>query len=171
MSSFVIDKQTYITAAGFAAGLSDCKNYYREPVVRLWNYFENRVYTAEDFYQAGVWLYRLNAHSVCEQYGDAEAESNPIEYRSEFEAARAKAAHLYQINSMSRDTRDELKRDIYKFMNFTSSVFYQIENPKDEAAAKGFLYRLNFELMKLLLELDTISADEITESSWGEFAI
>lgn len=64
MSSFVINKQEYIKAGGFFAGLAEQLNYYREPVIYWWDSAKGDLLDAEDYYKAFASLYEMNARSV-----------------------------------------------------------------------------------------------------------
>ena len=97
MSSFVIDKQEYIKAGGFFAGLAEQLNYYREPVIYWWDSTKGDLLDAEDYYKAFASLYEMNARSVMLQYGDRRAESDEADYRDDFEHYRSIAAHFLYI--------------------------------------------------------------------------
>ena len=50
MSSFVINKQEYIKAGGFFAGLADQLTYYRDPVIYWCDSAKGDLLDAEDYY-------------------------------------------------------------------------------------------------------------------------
>lgn len=94
MSSFVINKQEYIKAGGFFAGLADQLTYNREPVIYWWDSAKGDLLDAEDYYKAFASLYEMNARSVMLQYGNRRAESDESDYREDFERYRSIAAHF-----------------------------------------------------------------------------
>ena len=61
MSSFVINKQEYIKAGGFFAGLAEQLNYYRRPVIYWWDSAKGDSLDADDYYKAFASLYEMNA--------------------------------------------------------------------------------------------------------------
>lgn len=160
MSSYVISKANYMRACGALAGLADNRNVFREPALRIWNYNTGRPYDAEDFHKAAAWLYWLNAQSVMKQYDDPEPEKDPNEYAAEFAASRSQARKLYTKGGA------ELAAMIYDLNRFFSSILYQVEDPECEAKVKGFLYRVSFELLKLLSDRSGHESE-----CWGEFEI
>ena len=97
MSSFVINKQEYIKAGGFFAGLAEQLNYYREPVIYWWDSAKGDVLDAEDYYKAFASLYEMNARSVMLQYGESRMQSDEADYRKDFERYRSIAAHFLYI--------------------------------------------------------------------------
>lgn len=160
MSSYVINKASYMKACGALAGLADTQNVFREPALRIWNYNAGRPYNADDFYKTAAWLYQLNALSVMKQYGDDEMEKDPAPYSTEFAAARAAALRKYRKGGA------ELAAMIYDLTRFFSCILYQVEDPECEAKCKGFLYRTSFELMKLLSDRSGHKSE-----CWGDFEI
>ena len=149
-----------MAACGALAGLADNKNVFGEPALRIWNYNLGRAYTAEDFQKAGAWLYHLNAVSVAKQYDDPEPDRDPETYDAEFTAARRRASRIYSVE------RKDLPSLVYDLNHFFRSIFYQIEDPECEAKAKGFLYRVSFELSGILAK----KAGHESEC-WGEFEL
>lgn len=97
MSSFVINKQEYIKAGGFFAGLADQLNYYREPVIYWWDSTKDGLLDAEDYYKAFASLYEMNARSVMLQYGESRMQSDEADYRKDFEHYRSIAARFLYI--------------------------------------------------------------------------
>ena len=151
MSSFVIDKQEYIKAGGFFAGLAEQLNYYREPVIYWWDSAKGGLLDAEDYYKAFASLYEMNARSVMLQYGDAD-------YRKDFEHYRSIAAQLYRTAYKgSVQGYTELQDAIFDFLHFCNSASYQIE---DKAIAK----KAQHFLLNLLMERNYYKSD-----CWGSF--
>ena len=162
MSSFVIDKKSYITAGGFIAGLTEIPGH--SEALFLYNYSEGRQYTAEDFRLAFDWLYRLNLKSVQLQYPDWKQEYNKDEFKDEFNDAKKMARDIYRYNP------GEFRRQVDRLNLFFSSILYQIEDQGCEQKAKGFIYRLNFALNASVR--CRCYEDDFTElDSYGEFAI
>lgn len=159
MSSFVINKKEYAEACGFLAGLAEVKGRYNEPVLRLWNYARNRVYTPEDFLKVSAWLYDLNAISVQKQYRDSEKCTDSNDYRAEFENYKQRTIETYLFH------KSDLKKAIYRFHMFSSCILYQIEDKECDLKAKGFLYRVNHLLMGIMRDIDQFEV----EDSWASF--
>lgn len=162
MSSFVINKQSYVRACGIMAGLADLKeSRFNEPVLRLWNYKLHRPYNADDFYKTAAWLYHLNAVSVQKQYHDSEAAHDGEEYESDFVAYMSKAKRAY----FDPDS-EALENIVNELHHFFRSVLYQVEDAECDKALKGFCYRLFFELQGV-----TAKKSGFDPESWGDFEI
>ena len=84
MSSFVIDKQEYVKAAGLVSGIVEDKKVW------LYDYEANRKSEPADFYKRFVNCYEMNALSVMEQYEDNEPETDSNKYTDVFKAYVAK---------------------------------------------------------------------------------
>ena len=161
MSCFVIDKKSYIQAAGFVAGLADC-SYCRESAVFLYDYSRQRRYTPEDFRLAFDWLYRLNVKSVRGSHRNSKLEPDSNEYLPEFRQCRKKGLEIYSFKP------DELQKQVARLNNFLQSVIYQLDDPECERQAKGFIYRLMFALSRTVS--NRVYDDEEIDT-WGEFEI
>ena len=162
MSSFVINKKSYVRACGILAGLAELKeSRFNEPVLRLWNYKLNRPYNAEDFKQSAAWLYHLNAVSVQKQYHDDQAAHDPESYNADFAEYMAKAKKAYHDPDAAK-----LERIVNELHHFFRSVLYQVEDAECERALKGFCYRLFFELQGV-----TAKKSGFDPESWGDFEI
>lgn len=165
MSSFVINKQEYIRAGGFFAGLAEQLNYYRRPVIYWWDSAKGAPLDAEDYYKAFASLYEMNARSVMLQYGDSRAESDEADYRKDFERYRSIAALLYHTAYMgSVKGYTELQDAIFDFLSFCNSISYQIEDKAIAKKANRFMYKAQHFLLKLLMELNHYKSD-----CWGSF--
>lgn len=158
MSSFVIDKQEYIKAGGFFAGLAEQLNYYREPVIYWWDSAKGGLLDAEDYYKAFASLYEMNARSVMLQYGDSRMQSDKADYREDFEHYRSIAAQLYH------SAFTELQDAIFDFLSFCNSASYQIEDKAIAKKANRFFYKAQHFLLKLLMERRYYKSD-----CWGSF--
>ena len=145
MSSFVIDKQEYIKAGGFFAGLAEQLNYYREPVIYWWDSAKGGLLDAEDYYKAFASLYEMNARSVMLQYGDSRMQSDEADYRKDFEHYRSIAAQLYHSGYT------ELQDAIFDFLSFCDSASCQIEDKAIAKKANRFFYKAQHFLLKLLM--------------------
>jgi len=173
MSSFVINKIEYVKAAGFIAATVETLNHFREPVVRIWNKRENRVYYAEDVYSDFVRLYRVNVAAVAEQYNDDEIRqyNDAAEYREEFERAKGKGRELmtngYTIGSA--ESRKKLQFVVYSTINFFHSIQYQIEDDENTKRALRILNKYYRGLYNVLRRCDGVSQDDI--QTWGSFDV
>lgn len=171
MSSFVINKCEYVKAAGFCAAMLEMQNYYREPVIRLWNRRENRVRNAEDTYKEFVRLYNINAAAVAEQYHEAEPAKDNAEYRREFNEAKEKTLDLmrrgYTMGGM--DDRQKLRRAVYMCLNFFSSARYQIDGDEFTKSALRILNKWYRGFYEVLRKVDGISDESV--ASWGSFDV
>lgn len=170
MSSFVINKVSYIKCAGLFAALADCKDYYREPVFRAWNKRERRNYTADDMRKDFTRLYEINAAAVREQYGDAVAASDPAEYIAEFERIFNSIRDLWFAKSNNAEKRDILKVTLFGVIRFFQSVQYQIEGDEYTRRALMILNKYYRGLYKAIRIVDNIT-DEDLSGYWGDFDI
>ena len=165
MSSFVIDKQEYIKAGGFFAGLAEQLNYYREPVIYWWDSAKGGLLDAEDYYKAFASLYEMNARSVMLQYGDSRMQSDDADYRKDFEHYRSIAAQLYHTAYMgSVQGYTELQDAIFDFLHFCNSASYQIEDKAIAKKANRFFYKAQHFLLELVMECNYYKSD-----CWGSF--
>ena len=158
MSSFVIDKQEYIKAGGFFAGLAEQLNYFNEPVIYWWDSAKGGLLDAEDYYKAFASLYEMNARSVMLQYGDSRMQSDDADYRKDFEHYRSIAAQLYH------QKYTELQNAIFDFLKFCDSASYQIEDKAIAKKANSFMYKAQHFLLNLLMERNHYKSD-----CWGSF--
>jgi hypothetical protein len=153
-------------AAGFCAALAEEKDSYRENLLRMWNYRDDRVMNDDDFIEAFTKIYEYNALSVQKQYKDPTPESDSNTYEKEFKAAK-KATKKLVLDSKINGSSN-LETMIYKFSNFCSSVNYQIEDEKLSAKANGFLNKVQAHLFKVLIDIKHIHEES---ESWGDFNI
>lgn len=169
MSSFVIAKGEYAKAAGFLAAIIEAKNYYREPVMSLWNKTQGRRYTADDVRRDFSNLYRINAAAVAAQYGDREPENDTTTHDAEFLAAKARgAALMHKGYTMEQQTaRRELQRATYGCIMFFRSAMYQIEGEQYERRALRILNKYFRGLYEVLRKLDGVTDEDCR--SWGSF--
>lgn len=169
MSSFVISKNEYMKAAGFCAALAEQKNYFREPVLRLWDPVKYHVAGDEDYKKYFNHLYKLNASSVAAQYNDGAPEADTDEYKTAFDAA--KAATISAYIDAERGRTEALKRLVFGFYKFSQSVKYQIEEERAERLAHEFLNKVNEKLIQVIQNtLVNYHNDDNTEF-WGAFPL
>lgn len=147
MSSFVICKEYYVKAAGIIAGIA---HYHRD----WYLYTGTRNATKEDYYNIFVEMYRMNAESVADQYGDEAPETDVEEYRGTFE----------RFFKMGRFLFDQHKRTYTLHLSdFFRSVLYQVEREDYHAKIKDIFDQVFYQLFDLLHPHDV--------ESWGELAI
>ena len=165
MSSFVIDKQEYIKAGGFFAGLAEQLNYFHEPVIYWWDSAKGGLLDAEDYYKAFASLYEMNARSVMLQYGDSRMQSDDADYRKDFEHYRSIAAQLYHTAYKgSVQGYTELQDAIFDFLHFCNSASYQIEDKAIAKKPNRVFYKEQHFLLELLMERSHYKSD-----CWGSF--
>ena len=167
MSSYTISKREYMKAAGFCAGLAECKNQYREAALRIWCDKLGKVAGDEEYRKTFEALYKWNAESVAIQYGDEEAESDPNDYRAEFLQGKAAAKKAYS-GWMVSDLKD-LERLILGFNNFASSVNYQIDDEERNRKANQVLAKIEHHLTALWIT--KAGKGESTRNFWGSFEL
>ncbi|MCF2662523.1 hypothetical protein [Pseudoflavonifractor phocaeensis] len=169
MSSFVIDKKEYTKAAGFLAAVIETKNYYREPVMYLWNRREHRPYEAEDVRRDLQRVYAINAAAVAEQYHDHQREQDSADYLTEFEAAKATGLQLMRrgYTLEQPDAVKDLRRAVYGVISFLRSAQYQIEGEEHEKRFFRIVNKYYRGLYAVLQRLDGFTSDEI--GCWGSF--
>lgn len=166
MSSFVIEKSEYIKAAGFCAGLAESKDCYREQLLRMWNYRDNRVMNDKDFIEAFTKLFEYNALSVQKQYKDDKPETDTNTYEKEFKAAKKATMQLVMNSQLYSNNKLEIM--IYKFQSFSQSIMYQIEDPDYSAKTSFFLAKVQMKLFEVLKTSKGLSEET---TSWGDFNI
>ena len=160
MSSFVIDKQEYIKAGGFFAGLADLLNYFNEPVIYWLDSAKGGLLDSEDYYKAFASLDEMNARSVMLQYGDSRMQSDDADYRKDFEHYRSIAAQLYHTAYMgSVKGYTELQDAIFDFLHFCNSASYQIEDKAIAKKANRVFYKAQHFLLELLMERNYYKSD------------
>lgn len=169
MSSFVISKGEYAKAAGFLSAIVEAKNYYREPVLSLWNKAQCRRYTAEDVRRDFSRLYEINAAAVAEQYHDPEREHDPDAHDAAFAAGKSRGEQLMrQGYSMERSKpRRDLQRATYGCIQFFHSALHQIESDEYQRRALRILNKYFRGLYEVLRKLDGVTDDDCR--SWGSF--
>ena len=170
MSSFVINKCSYIKCAAVFAALADCRDYYRDPVFREWNKRERRNYIDDDFKKDFTRLYEINAAAVRDQYNDATAASDAENYNADFERIRQNIVELWRVKSNNFEKRAILQRTLYGVIRFFRSVQYQIEGDEYTRRALMIMNKYYRGLYKALRIVDNV-ADEDLSGYWGDFDI
>ena len=170
MSRFVINKCEYAKVAGYLAAIVNTQDYYREPVLRLWNKRESRLYNEQDVIRDMFRLYEINAAAVQKQYRDAEPAQDPEEYHDEYNRnynAGAKLMHKGYCGFGSNEDRKENQRVTYCVISFFSSVLYQIEDEDNHKRALRIMNKYYRGLYAVLRKLDYISEED--SLCWGNF--
>lgn len=121
MSSYVIDKKTYIKAAGFIAGLQSIVRGHIS-ILYWYNLKEGHLYTDDEIIKEFSRIYENNAISVQLQYHDDEPESDSNMYMDSFIEYKQRAKRIYNEGG------SELQKALYRFNDFISGVSYQIED-------------------------------------------
>lgn len=153
MSSFIIDKKSYIRCAGAIAGLSTT---LREPLW-VYNHVENRNFNDDDYYNLFKWAYEANVKSVNWQYNDDREVIDTNDYKADFEEYK-KIGKQAVYHSITKDLVKEIS-------TFFRSIKYQIE--EDNLSAKVSCY-LNIVLVEIVNK--TVLHDSSTEC-WGSFEL
>ena len=158
MSSFVIDKKDYVTAAGIVAGIAKA-SAQGNGVHALWvyDYQTQRNSTPEDYYRKFSEFYTMNALSVAEQYHDKTPETNSNDYKKEFAAAMQTGKKLYF------ERGEKLKNAIMELRAFFSSAVYQTEKYEYMFAMQMYFDHILVQLMPYLWQHET--------ESWGDLKI
>jgi hypothetical protein len=168
MSSFVISKSEYIKAAGFCSAAAATLNYYREPVLRVWNKKHNRVSTAEDIRADFTRLYEINLAAVNAQYGD-DFPSDTAEYMGDFYAVQTNAKNFFSRHDNPENLR-RLMTTAYGLIQFFDCVQYQIEGDEYTRRALNILNKYYRALHKLTMYLSTVTSEDVSDY-WGNFQI
>lgn len=164
MSSFVISKKEYIKAAGFFAGVAECQNYYREPVIYWYSYSKRGLLNAEDYKKAFSKLFEMNARSVQLQYHDADPFIDANEYTAEFKKYYVQGRKLYIDATLG--SVQPFKNAVFDFLNFTHSINYQIEDRRLADSANKFMHKCNSFLLGVLPTLEHYDSE-----CWSRFSL
>ena len=128
MSSFTIAKAEYIKAAGVVAGIAD---YYSRGIhnFHLWLDDRGRVKEPVQFHDLFSEIYRMNAESVAEQYGDKAAETDGCKYDEVFTSAMAfgkKALFAGKGRALLLELRDFFRSALYQTEKKEFSIFMEL---------------------------------------------
>ena len=169
MSSFVINKASYIKCAGLFAALADCKDYYRDPVFRVWNKRTNNTYNAADIRADFERLYAINAAAVAEQYNDDTLAADSNDYRADFDRIYSEIKSRWNARD-SLENRRVLKITFYGVIRFFQSVQYQIEGDEYARRALMIINKYYRGLYKAIQIVDNITNEDLS-GYWGDFDI
>lgn len=147
MSSFIINKEDYIKAAGLSAGIAKATNVY------LYDEKNHREMTTADYYSKFSEIFEMNSLSVQEQYNDKESYNDYKDYANTFDRYYKKGLKV------SMTTRDI--EAVAELNFFFRSVLYQIEKPAYYYQAKNFLDTL---VIKLFEKVHPVESE-----NWGSF--
>lgn len=127
MSSFVINKEEYIKAAGVVAALQNDDNFRAGRYgLYLWNLDEGKKLNTEDVYKMFTNFFKLNADSVKKQYNDPEEEKDYNEYKPMFNLYYDMTSNFIKMGDYN-----SIERLVYGLLMFSRSVDYQIEDKED----------------------------------------
>lgn len=165
MSSFVVDKEELMKAAGFIAAFVESTRF-NDDTFYIWNFKHNRKFNSEDVIASFELIHKLNAESVQEQYNDSEPEIQEKAFLKEFKTVKAQTEEM--LSYRYEWYTDALRHNIYSFREFSNSVMYQIENDKKHNQVKNFLNDINSRFVGVLEKLDPHQTEVF---SWGTFEI
>ena len=119
MSSYVVEKERFVKAAGILAGIAEAT---KGNIIRLYVYdYENgRVMEAQDYYDRFVECFVMNSLSVQEQYHEESPWTDDDDYKAVF------ALFMQRGKALTRN-REQLRKMIYELMEFFREVEYQTE--------------------------------------------
>lgn len=161
MSCFVIAPEEYAKAAAYLGALTRQLNYYRDPLLYLWNAREGRVYNDEDVLRDMRNLYRLNVKSVCWSYND------PADTPADLPVPDMETPSAFVRDSYNRDGK-KLALSIHSAVRFFDSVLYQIDEPDMHRRALKILNKYYRGLYDALRAADGCYDEGM---SWGEFVM
>jgi len=160
MSSFVIDKMSYVRVGAIVAGIAKAT---RGTERELWIYdYDNcRNMKGTDYSDKFVECYNLNVESVCKQYAHDPVYGNPETYKDENDYLDEYVRYFKYGQLVVNDTM-ALMDVIWNLTNFSRSVSYQIEDPVCNEVVMSFF---NMVIAKL------VHIAEIGEGreQWGHF--
>ena len=160
MSSFVIDKRSYVRVGAIVAGINKA---LRGTSRELWFYDMEKGATLKgwDFVEKFIQCYELNVESVCEQYSRDKEYGNPKTYEDSDEYTEDYIRYFRYGEKVAGDTM--LMMDvIWDICAFSRSVSYQIEN--------DVCNQIVMEWFNAVIAQLTHAADLNDERNvWGEF--
>lgn len=172
MSSFIIDRTSYIKLAGFLSALNERHNFYGiESGLYMWKYDEKgnfHLMNDDDYIKELVSIYNANVISVQNQYNDKKTIKDIFDYSNpliEEEKKAFKIAKERTTNDIHTDRR-MIKNTWFNLNKFISSVAYQIE---DEELQKYATTKLN-EYLRRVSHIAFYSEYE-DNATWGEFEL
>lgn len=160
MSSFVIDKRSYVRVGAIVAGVCKAR---RGSHCELWvyDYEKNRPMKGLDFVDRFVECYKLNVESVCKQYAHDKEYGNPNTYIDNDDYDDDYVRYFKYGEKIAFDTL--LMMDtVWDIINFSNSVSYQIEDPVCNEVVMGWFNMI-------ISKLTRIADLEDERNQWGEF--
>ena len=161
MSSFVIDKRSYVRVGAIVAGIAKAtRGTNRE----LWLYDNvlGRNLKGTDFVDKFVECYKLNVDSVCKQYAhchDEYCDPKTYEDNNDYDDDYIR---YFKFGEGIADSTLDLMDVVWNLIYFSRSVNYQIEDPIDN--------QIVMEWFNLVIAKLTQIADlKDDRDMWGEF--
>lgn len=161
MSSFVIDKRSYVRVGAIVAGIAKATRGTGKELY-IWNHDKQSVMKGLDFVDKFVECYKLNVESVCKQYAHHKDEySDPKTYEDNNDYDDDYIRYFKYGEKIADDTL-LLMDTVWDIIHFSRSVNYQIEDP---ACNQVVMEWFNMIIAKLTAIADL--KDE--RRQWGEF--
>lgn len=157
MSSFVVNKEEYIKAAGIVAGIAEAKNGGSLDRFWIYDYERGHNMTAADYYDRFAECYTMNALSVQEQYHDDMPERDDCDYMDTFTSYKDKAKRLIM-------QPEKLKNIILDLHRFFRCAEYQTEKEAYFWKMTTFFNRITNQLLPLM-------APAREECGWGSLEL
>ena len=162
MSSFVIDKRSYVRVGAIVAGICKARrgSHYHE--LWVYDYEHNRPMKGLDFVDKFVECYKLNVESVCKQYAHStDGYGDPSTYIDNNEYDDDYVRYFKYGEKIAYDTL-LLMDTIWNLIHFSNSVSYQIEDPICNEVVMGWFNMI-------ISKLTEIADLEDDRKQWGEF--
>lgn len=161
MSSFVIDKKSYVRVGAVVAGICKARrNSHRE--LWVYDYEKNRPMKGLDFVDKFVECYKLNVESVCKQYAHStDGYGDPKTYIDNDDYDADYARYFKYGEKIAFDTLP-LMDLVWNLIHFSTSVSYQIEDPVCNEVVMGWFNMI-------ISRLTQIADLENDRNQWGEF--
>lgn len=175
MSSFIINKDEYLKAAGFVSAMVETTTRLQESIFWLWNKRENRTYTADDVKKDFARLYKINFKAVYDGYHrtprSEEFAPDTAEYTAEFDRYKAQGLTLVRkgYTLLQTTEKEKLRKAVYALTQFFDSVLYQIDDDKNQKSALKIMNKYYRKLYSILHHLDHNTTGDL--QSWGKFNI
>ena len=151
MSSFIIDKEEYIKAAGLVAGLSKSLGLW------LYSFEHNRNMTAQDLHEKFTECFEMNALSFQEQYHENEVYTDGNDYKPVFDL-------YYKYGYSIGVSREGLKETIIELMQFFEGSKYQVEK-------EAYFFKMDMFYNDILSKLLKYMLPGYEPNSWSKIEI
>ena len=163
MSSFVIDKLSYVRVGAIVAGIAKAtRDTSRE--LYVYDHDKQRVMKGLDFVEKFCECYKLNVESVCKQYAHSkDGYGDPKTYEDDCEYEDDYVWYFKYGERIAGDTM-LLMDTIWNIIYFSRSVNYQIEDPACNAVVMEWF---NMVIVKLTAIADL--QDDFSREHWGHF--